>query len=93
MKTTSFYILFVILTLIAVQVVKPVMHAQSPMITLVTSHLTLNFVLFLGLWGWLTDRIAKRRKWNKRKSIAFCLISTLLLFVFLRLGGMETIFG
>lgn len=85
--------LLIVLTAVCYLPARDTMNAFAPYWYILVSNVTLNFVIFLGIWGYFTEWYAKKKQWGKRKSMLFWLITTLMLFVLLRLGGMETIFG
>jgi Ni/Fe-hydrogenase subunit HybB-like protein len=87
------YIIGIILTGISIVIINKIMITQSPIAYIRVSNITLNFILFLGIWGFFTEWYAKKRKWNKWKSIIFYIIATSILFIMLRFFGMDTIFG
>ena len=73
------------------------LHARSLMITQVNeyeailSNFTVNFILFLGLFGWLIGDLTK--KMAKWKGWLIWGIATGVLFLMLKLAGFDSLYG
>lgn len=80
-------------SLVAIFVMNDLFIDQNSFNYVHNSAVTLNFILALGMWGWFTEWLAKKRKWTKRKQIIFYVVATSIVFVFLRIAGMQTRFG
>ena len=65
---------------------------QSTSFTATISNITLNFLLFLGVYGYIVDRKTKHMPKWKGWLILFIGFSVIVL-AFRFLGGFETIFG
>ena len=71
---------------------RSIMVAGNTWLYIVESNVTLNFVLFLFMWGLMSDRITKGK--SKTTQWAVTLLGILALFAFFRfVAGYETIFG
>jgi len=86
------YIAIVIAVLLSYSSVRETMILQQTWLTLVKSNITLNFVLFLFLYGIFCDRLTK--KMSCRKGWIIWGIGLMVLIFFFRfVGGFETILG
>lgn len=81
-----------ILSVLAYMPAREVMTFSKPYFYITKSNITLNFVLFLFLWGVVSDWITRRRtKWVQWLVFAGGLVVLILFFRFV--GGFPTIFG
>jgi len=71
---------------------KNIMTDESPYFYVVMSNITLNFVLFIFLWGIVSDKITKGK--SRRYSWIFWGIGMIAIVMFFKfVGGFPTIFG
>lgn len=85
------YILIAILTVLSYLQAKQLMIVQDAWIWIIKSNVTMNFIIFLFLWGVFIDKATK--KMSKKKGWAIWAVSlAILIMVFKYIAGMETIF-
>lgn len=84
-------------SIIVLLMIPSYLHARSVMIVQISeweavlSNFTVNFILFLGLFGWLIgDSTKKMAKW---KGWLIWGIATGILFLMLKLAGFDSLYG
>jgi len=86
------YIGLSLLAIFAVPLAHHWMIIQQAIAWIHISQVTLNFAIFLLIYGYGVDSIAKRKKFKGVKWIMFWFVAMAILMVVLHYGGMRTIF-
>lgn len=94
-KHKLFPILYALIGVLAIVCYVPArsrMVVQDAWVWVVKSNVTLNFIIFLFLWGIIADKYTKGM--SKKKSWAIWGVGFMVIILAFRfMGGMETIFG
>lgn len=85
------YILLIVGIALSYIPAKSVMILQTAWIWIMSSTVTLNFVILFFLYGLVCDKYTKNM--SKRKAWIIWIVGMLVLVVLLRILGMSTIFG
>lgn len=86
------YVLIVSGAILSYAPAKALLTTQDATVTVIKSPITVNFVLFLFLWGLVADKIAKGM--SRRKGWLLWLAGFAAIILAYRfIGGYETLFG